>query len=77
MKKNPIEMIQKAGQNGEPTFTLRAKDKFSTVVIQHYISLLELYPESTNQEHVAGVKEIHQEFLTWREQNEDKIKIPD
>lgn len=77
MKKNPIEMIQKAGQNGEPTFTLRAKDLFSLTVIDEYIYVLESYIQDKDNEHLKGVKEIRQEFMDWRKANEDKVQIPD
>lgn len=77
MKKNPIKMIKQAHQDGEPTFTLRAKDKFSLAIIDNYIYLLETYSSEPNEEHIQGVKEIRQEFIAWREANEDKVKMPD
>lgn len=60
----------------EPTITFRAQDILSTMVIQHYLGLLELYSpqEMWIQESLHG---LMNEFRLWQKMNPSKVKLPD
>ena len=59
----------------EPTFTFRAQDILSVLVLDEYARLLERYdPASEKLAHV--VEEINK-FRAWQRANPGKVKLPD
>jgi hypothetical protein len=75
MKKNPIEMIKAANAEGEPTFTIRAKDKISLEVLKRYYHSCCL--ADCSDEYCNAILDILSEFEEWRDTNHEKIKLPD
>lgn len=62
-------------ENEEPTFTFRAQDILSVLVLDEYARLLERYdPASEKLAHV--VEEINK-FREWQRSNPGKVKLPD
>jgi len=60
---------------GEPIIIFRAKDILSTMVLQHYSTLLETYsPYSEIADDVVG--KIN-DFREWQHTNPASVKLPD
>lgn len=80
MKKDPIAMIKKARKRGEPTFTIRAKDTLSLVLLETYIRELQNRIAADDKQGIDFLQEvidIQSDFRTWRANNIDKVKMPD
>lgn len=58
----------------EPCLVVRAQDVFAPAVLRHYMDMTrELVPA-----HVTSALERHwQRLMAWRDDNEDRIKVPD
>lgn len=60
----------------EPTFTFRAKDIFSTMVLVKYLEIVESFgPDDYEFQERIGEKIA--EFKKWQHQNTHKVRYPD
>lgn len=59
----------------EPTVTFRAKDILSTMVLNHYASLLEIYDPYGRK--AEQLQEAIYNFQSWQRANPDKVRLPD
>ena len=62
-------------EDDEPTFTFRAQDILSVMVLDHYARLLEMY-EPNGPKSVQVVDELNK-FRAWQQANPGKVKLPD
>ena len=75
MKKTAESVLKSARENNEPVLVLRAKDRASLSGLRKY--LFQCKSMRCNKEHISGVNAILNDFKDWRNENPDKIKIPD
>ena len=74
--KNAAELLQSAWENGEPTFSFRAKDKHTLVALAaYYVSILG--DEAISEGFKVEIEHILDEFSDWQRANPDKVKTPD
>lgn len=73
--KNPIQIINECAKTGEPTFTIRAKDRASIVAIEAYIVVIE--NSKVNPEFKEELKQIANDFHAWQSQNQHITRMPD
>jgi hypothetical protein len=73
--KNPIQIINECRQTGEPTFTIRAKDRASVVALEAYIVVIE--NSNVNPEFKEELKQIANDFHLWQAGNQHKTRLPD
>lgn len=59
----------------EPTFTFRAQDILSVMVLDNYARLLEMY-EPNGAKTVQVIDELNR-FRAWQQANPGKVKLPD
>lgn len=69
------KMIESAQENNEPVFLLRAKDVAAVVAIRAYLDELELL--DADDDHIADIMRIKDEFWDFRNNNRKLLKIPD
>ena len=63
----------------EPTFTLRAADKYAPAIIFEWTTRVIQSPNATHAQFIKAAK-AHQvgiAMLEWQEANPDKVKVPD
>lgn len=75
MRKNPIQIINECAKTGEPTFTIRAKDRASIVALEAYIVVIE--NSNVNDEFKEDLKQISNDFHEWQYKNQHKTRLPD
>lgn len=68
-------IIKEAKNNGEPTFTIRAKDIASMAALFHYKE--ECRRIGCENEFINDIERIIDEFLLWRKHNKIELKRPD
>lgn len=61
--------------NDEPTFTFRAQDILSVMVLDNYARLLEMY--EPNGAKIVRVTDELNKFRAWQQANPGKVKLPD
>lgn len=69
------KIIKQAKESDEPIIVFRAKDILSTMVLQHYLGLVEMY--AADLEFEADLVERLNEFRTWQRDNPSRVKLPD
>ncbi len=74
-KRKGESIIKDASEQGEPTFTFRAKDSLSTSVLAYYNLLAA--EAGCSQEFREEIRAIVSEFYDWQAKNTDKVKKPD
>jgi hypothetical protein len=74
--KNPIIMIAKAQEEGQPTFTLLAQDKHSIVAINSYFQSVWDDPE-ISEKFKNDILRINNAFEIWQSNNANQVKLPD
>lgn len=62
-----------AALDGEPVFIIRAKDKLSYEIVQHYLTLA-IANGCTN---TGRSTKCLQKIKDWQEANPNKVKLPD
>lgn len=68
-------VIRSAIKQGEPTFTIRAKDLLALETLHTYLkSAISL---KCSPEFITEIGTLWQEFYDWKLANPDKMKIPD
>jgi hypothetical protein len=65
---------QVAIPSDEPVFVLRARDLYSVTVLGAYLNSVK---EGSPSEHVQAVENVVADFVQWREQHPDLVRIPD
>jgi len=74
--KNAVELLKSAWDNGEPTFSFRAKDRHTLVALSaYYVSILG--DETVSDKFKLEIENILDEFHAWQTTNPDKVKSPD
>lgn len=63
------------GPPAEPTFTFRAQDILSVMVLDNYARLLEMY--EPNGAKIVRVTDELNKFRAWQQANPGKVKLPD
>ena len=59
----------------EPTFTLRAQDRFFLVILAAWIQTARL--AGVSEQKIKGAQEIYIRADEWRAKNPDRVKLPD
>ena len=59
----------------EPIFVFRAKDILSTMVLLHYLTLVESY--NPHSEQCESITRWIDQFRKWQHANPEKVKLPD
>jgi hypothetical protein len=57
----------------EPLFILRAKDQYAIRLLSYYLALC----AKGKVEHVELIEKTINEFNLWRQENPEKVKVPD
>lgn len=73
--KNPIQIINECAKTGEPTFTIRAKDRASVVALEAYLIVIE--NSNCNAEFKEELKQIANEFHLWQSEHQSITRLPD
>jgi hypothetical protein len=73
--KKDKKIIAACTLSGEPTFCLRAQDALAIDTIAHYYEIAKRH--ECDHEYITEVNEIFKRFIKWRDENKDKMKIPD
>ena len=73
----PVKLNPKMAiiDNEEPTFTFRAQDILSVLVLDEYAQLLERYDPAS--EKLVRVTDELNKFRDWQRSNPGKVKLPD
>ena len=68
-------LVRNAVKNEIPAFALIGKDKFALQTLEYYYSLAK---EECNEEFLKDLRDlIENDFKRYREENPEKIKVPD
>lgn len=59
----------------QPTFTLRAQDRFFLEILAHWIQTARL--AGVSEQKIKGAQEIYIRAEEWRAKNPDRVKLPD
>ncbi len=73
--KKDKKIIAECTLSGEPTFCLRAQDALAIDTIAHYWEIAKRH--ECDHEYITELDEIYKRFIKWRDENKDKMKIPD
>lgn len=73
--KKDKKIIAECTLSGEPTFCLRAQDALAVDTIAHYWEIAKRH--ECDHEYINEIDEIYKRFIKWRNENTDKMKIPD
>jgi hypothetical protein len=74
VSKSAHDIVQRAFDNEEPVFVIRARDNLSIAAINAYlISGLQL---GADPEFLAEIQKIHQAMLTWRLEHMNEVRMP-
>jgi len=76
MSKNPHQIINECAKSGEPTFTIRAKDRASIVAIEAYRLIIE-QSDKINPEFKDEIRSIVNDFHLWQAENQHVTRMPD
>ena len=74
--KNPHQIINECQKHGEPTFTIRAKDRASIVALETYRIIIE-ESDKVNPEYKEEIRQIVNDFHQWQCQNQHVTRLPD
>lgn len=69
------KIIEDAEREGIPIMVFTAKDSLTSAVIYYYRFLCQI--ANCKDEHIDGVNGRLQEFDWWKDNNIDKVKLPD
>lgn len=69
------KIIEEVSESGEPFFVLRAQDHLSVITLQNYTNEASMYKLS--EEFMGSLRRVTGDFLEWREDNPEKLKLPD
>jgi hypothetical protein len=72
---NMGKLIKTGFDIDEEIFILRAKDKLSTLAIEHYKTLA--INEGLSKEFVLGIDQHLKRMFDWQEMNPEKVRMPD
>ncbi len=75
MPKNPVQIINECRKSGEPTFTIRAKDRASVVALEAYFLMVQ--EAGSNPEFAEEIRHIANEFHLWQSKNQETTRMPD
>ena len=67
--------MKKVRENNIPVLVLTAKDEFAAVTLLGY--WVRCVEHNCSKEHKAGVLGIYRDFVDYKSNNEDKMKLPD
>lgn len=75
MRAKDKKIIEDAEREGIPIFVLIAKDAAAVQTLKDYKQHCKSLGSPAN--HLFGIHNVIEEFLTWEMKNRNKIKIPD
>jgi len=75
MPKNQIQIINECRKSGEPTFTIRAKDRASVVALEAYFVIIS--QGKCNPEFLEEIRQITNDFHLWQAENKHVTRMPD
>lgn len=76
VSKSAEGIVQRAFENGEPVFVIRAKDIFALPTLSKYLGMVRTQGP-TNPAYEADIENIFQAFRTWQEENIGQVRYPD
>lgn len=74
--KTAKEIIEKARDNNEPIFIVRAKDYYSLVAVQSYDIAIQRDCVLSN-DFKDEIHQICEDFVNWRFENKEQVRKPD
>lgn len=76
VSKSAIDIVNKAFENGEPVFVLRAKDFFALGTLKEYLRVVRTQGP-TNPSYEQDIDKIVQGFEQWRSNHIGQVRYPD
>jgi hypothetical protein len=73
--KDPVKMIEEANKNGIPTFTIKATDVHAHSAMFNYLMNI-IEDSNVSLDFLSEIIVIYRAFNIWKEENEEKVKVP-